>query len=209
MSTTEKDVATALLGSWPSQVASWGKSGIAAYLAEVGARGVTPHQALVALRSCEADQKFPPSAPELAALARVDPDVPIWSEAFDKIYGRGGVLCARPSYPPGGWTGDELQVAQDKLALERADGFHRLLGAFVRTQTLRRLRMLHVDDPDHGELVRKELGKDWDQFVATTDRRQIAAIASGDQRHGLRRVDPTSFLGSQTPALGQGNEAAV
>jgi hypothetical protein len=76
-----KPVATALLGSWPSQVASWGREALAAYVAELEARGVRPEAALVAIRSCPAEQKFPPSAPELAALARRDPSRPTFDEA--------------------------------------------------------------------------------------------------------------------------------
>ena len=37
------DVARVLLGSWPQQVAAWGKEGIAAYVAGgEGPRGLTP-----------------------------------------------------------------------------------------------------------------------------------------------------------------------
>ena len=50
-------VARALLGRWPNQVAQWGEEGIAAYIEELQADGLTPDVALVALRSCPATQK--------------------------------------------------------------------------------------------------------------------------------------------------------
>lgn len=161
--------------------------------------GYEPAQIASAITALVASgQVFGPTPGEIVAQIREDPDIPVWSEAYDKIYGRRGILRARPPYPSGGWTGDQLQVAQDKLGLELADEYHPLFGAFVRTQTLRRLRMLHVDDPNHGELVRKELGEDWALFIATTDRRQVAAIAAGGQRRGLRRVDPSTVINGHT-----------
>lgn len=65
-----RPVAQALLGSWPQQVTSWGREGLAAYLAELEARGISPEAALQAIRSWPAGSDFPPSAPNLAARAR-------------------------------------------------------------------------------------------------------------------------------------------
>lgn len=189
-----KAVATSLLGSWPSQVASWGPEGIAAFIAEVQARGVTPEGALTAIRSCGPDQKFPPSAPELAGLARRS-EAPriLWAEAYQLLYGRGGVFRARPKYN-GGWRDNELQVATDKLQLERAEELSPLLGAFVRSTGLRRLRTIELDDPEYGALRLKELEAEWDRFCEVNEDRDIAQIVA-PRRGSMGRVDPLAALG--------------
>ncbi|MGD0386956.1 MAG: hypothetical protein ABSB73_12590, partial [Solirubrobacteraceae bacterium] len=125
--TTWTNIAEALLGSWPDRVSEWGPQAITAYTVELRARGVTAAAALTAIRRCET--RFPPSAGQLAALARRDPSTPTATEAYTAIYGPRGVLKARPPYPEGGWAGNELQVARDQLALARADGVSPLLGA--------------------------------------------------------------------------------
>src|SRR5690242_13937852 len=90
----EVDVTTALLGTWPQHVAKWGDQGIAAYLAELAARDVTPDSAIVAIRSCPASQTYPPSAAELAALAHRDPSTPTFIEMVRLVFGSRGVLAA-------------------------------------------------------------------------------------------------------------------
>jgi len=64
----ERDVARALLGSWPGTVSAWGREGIAAYLSELEARGAHPEAVLLAIRSWP-PAEFPPSAPSLARAA--------------------------------------------------------------------------------------------------------------------------------------------
>jgi hypothetical protein len=187
-------VARALLGSWPERVGMWGEDGIAAFIEELQARGVTTGAALAAIRSCDEHQRFPPSAPELAALARRDPSAPTFAESYNAIYGPRGVLRARPPYQDGGWSGNELQAASDELALKRADQCHQLLGAFVRAYGLERLRLLEVDDPDYGEIRRKELRADFEQYVAANEHRELAALAAG-RRGSLGRLDPHAALG--------------
>ena len=61
-----KPVANALLGTWPSQVNSWGPEVLAAFCAELASRRVSPMQALLAIRSYDPDADFPPSAAKLA-----------------------------------------------------------------------------------------------------------------------------------------------
>lgn len=61
------DVSRRLLGAWPGQVAAWGRQGIEAYVEELQRRGLTPESASAALDRYSGT--FPPSAPELAALA--------------------------------------------------------------------------------------------------------------------------------------------
>lgn len=175
--TTEADVATALLGSWPSQVASWGKEGIAAYLAEVAARGVTPEQALVAIRSCPPDQEFPPAAPVLVGLARKDPSRPTFDEAYQQLYGPGGVF-----------------------------GFHRTgvtispwVEAFVADYGRDRLRMLEVDHDEYGGAKRRELRQSYEQFLEASEGRELAAIAQGHRGGGLSKFDLLSALPGHAP----------
>lgn len=167
-----RPVAKALVGSWPSQVSSWGNEAVAAYCDELAARDVTPAQALVAIRACPADQKFPPSAPELAGMARRDPSVPTFDEAYQQLYGPGGVF-----------------------------GFHRSgvtispwVQAFVADYGRDRLRLLEVDHDEYGGVKRRELRQSWEQFLETAEGRELAAIAQGRRGGGLERLDPLAAL---------------
>ena len=183
-----QQAATVLLGTRPAQVASWGREGLAAYVAELEARGLSPERAISAIRASDAE--FPPAAGRLAAKAAHDPQMPTFAEAYQLIYGRGGVLRARPHYlhPP------ITQADHDDAARRRATEFHPSIGAFIRSQGLTRLRMLHVDDPDHGELVRKQLGEQWEQFCDANDHRDLAALSTGD----LHRFDPLAALSTRS-----------
>lgn len=178
MNTDWQPVATALLGSWPSQVASWGREALAAYLAELEVRAVTPDAALVAIRSCPASQKFPPSAPELAALSHNDPDRPTPEEMYQQLYGPGGVFGTRRS---------DVTVSPWVLA-------------FVKSYGRERLRMLEVDHEDYGDLKRRELREAYGRFLAANEGRGIAAIAAGRREEGLARLDPAAVLGLKPPA---------
>ena len=105
-----------LLFSWPSQVNSWGDAVLAGYCSRLEHLGVTPDQALAAIDSCGADQTHPPSAPELAGLARNDPGAPTFDELVHALYATGGVIRPLWSYP-----GDEgMPVAADRLAGQHA-----------------------------------------------------------------------------------------
>ncbi len=59
-----RGVARVLLGSWPSQVASWGREGLAGYITELQARGVSAAETIAAIRS--SNTPFPPAAGEIA-----------------------------------------------------------------------------------------------------------------------------------------------
>lgn len=167
-----KPVATALLGSWPNQVAAWGREALVAYLGELEARGMTPEQALTALRSCPADQKFPPSAPELAGIARQDPDRPIFDAAFQQLYGPGGVF---------GFKRAGVTISPWVLA-------------FVAHAGRERLRLLEIDDPAFGGAKRSALKDSWTAFIEATDGREVAAIAAGGRRGAMGRLDPLAAL---------------
>lgn len=185
------EVGQALVGSWPSQVSMWGRDGIAAYLAELEARGVTFEAALVAIRSCGAEQKFPPSAPELAALARRDPSRPTFEEAYRLIYGAGGVLNAPVRYT-GGPIIDRDAKKEDAMRARMAD-IHPLVASFIERFGLGRLQALEIDHDVYGEANRKQLREAWDRHVEAIEGREIAAIASG-RRDGLRGFDPLQAI---------------
>lgn len=198
---TWRDVGRALLGSWPDRVAAWGEEAIAAYVEELGARGLTPERALAAIRSCPAEQRFPPSAAELLGLARHDPSTPTFVEAYRLIYGTRGVLRARPretSWPDEGERGRAYRQA----AYDRAAEMHPLVASFVVRYGVNRLRMLEVDHPDYGDLKRKDLEAAWMAHCEAMDGRDLAAIAQPPRSgEGLRQFDPLAALGAKPPAL--------
>lgn len=179
-----KPVVNALLGSWPSQVTSWGREVIAAYCQELQARGVSPERALIALRSCPADQRFPPSAPELAGLARTDPSRPTFDEMIAQLYGPGGVFgFKRSSVTISPW----VEVFVDRHGRER-------------------LRMLEIDDPTEGKWRRRELEQAWEAFLEATEGRAVHEIAARSVRGTLSRVDPLALLPQRPVGIGAGDE---
>jgi hypothetical protein len=165
------------MGSWPERVGLWGKDGIAAYLEELEARGVSAQAALIAIRSCDAGQAFPPSAPELAGLVQRDPSRPTATEAIEQIYGPGGVF---------GFKRANVTVSPWVLA-------------FVDRYGPDRLRLLEVDDDEYGALRRKELGQAYEEFLVAMEGRELHEIATGRRRQ-LGRFDPLASLGLQPPA---------
>jgi hypothetical protein len=182
-----REAATVLLGTWPQQVSGWGKSGIAAFLGQLGARGMTASEAVAAIQTC--DDRFPPSAGELAAMRSIPAltSDDVVRAIFD---GPRCVLKARPPY-----TGPilEPEKQRDKAAIERASGIDPLLGAFV-AQQLRWLRSLEVDHPEYGELNRKEARRAWSEFVTNREGRDIAALTSGRGPGELRQLNPLSAI---------------
>jgi hypothetical protein len=164
---SRRDVGRVLLGSWPSQVSSWGREGIAAYVLELQERGLTPEAAVAALRRWP--DKWPPAAGELVCGALVDPAAPTFDEMLLLV--RRAAKTAEP---------EKYLAAQ-----------HPLVGSFVARQGWDRLRTLPVDCPDWGEKTRRELREAWDRHVETGERREIAALASGG---ALRQLDPLAAL---------------
>lgn len=196
-----RDVGQVLLGSWPSQVASWGREAIAAYCAELKARGLSPDQAVIALRSVEGD--FPPSASKLAAQARVDPSLPTFDEAWvliDRVLGR-------TSMPDGAFENEgEARKAHDEAILKALDAHHPMIRSFVERQGLARLRTIQTGDPQWGEKLMADLRAAWGRHVEAIDRRQVAALTSGG-REGLRQLDPLAAIGmGERKQLGAGDE---
>jgi hypothetical protein len=190
----QRDVANALLGSWPGTIAAWGKEAFAAYLGELEARGLDAIQVLTAIRTWPSGSDFPPSAPNLAAAAIHDPSRPTFDEAFALIYGRGGVLRARPADSTFA-DAAERDRAYLQAARQRAAQLHPLIGPFVERFGIDRLRALEVDHDEYGDLKRRELRQHWEQFVEATEHRRVAAIASPRREEGLARLDPLAALG--------------
>jgi hypothetical protein len=161
-----KSVVSALLGSWPQQVAAWGREALAAYIQELQARGIDAEQALIAIRSCGGDQKFPPSAPELAALARHDPDRPTFEECYQQLYGPGGIFGIRR-------TGAVVSPWVE---------------AFADTYGRERIRMLEVEHEQYGDIKRRDLQDAYARFLEASEGRAVAQIARSG-RGGLGRLD--------------------
>lgn len=164
------DVGRALLGSWPSQVASWGREAIAAYVHELGSRGLSPDCVLKALRSIES--KFPPSVGEVVASVRFDSAQPTFDEAFELIFGRGGVIRAR-----------DPQVRLRELP--------RTVQSYVWRQGLERLGRLPLNDPQWGEKHRRDLREAWDRHIDVLERREIALIAMGHRTESMKQLSAT------------------
>lgn len=196
----QRHVGTVLLGSWPSQVAAWGREAIAAYVAELQGRGLTAEQAIGALRSCEAT--FPPSAGELFRAARVDPALPTFDEALFLI------RRAQRARATGLFTSEaQMLAAIDEAALEQLRRIaHPLVVAFAERQGMRRLASLELDDPEYGELRRRELRDAWDRHLEACDGREVAAIAAG-RRDGLQRLDPLAAIAGPARELPAGDGA--
>jgi hypothetical protein len=199
-------VATALVGSWPSQVASWGRDALAAYLAELEAREVTPEQALIAIRSCPGEQKFPPSAPELAALARQDPSLPTFTEAL--ILVRQALKAwNRPLLGDYANEADMLK-ARDRNVELVAGSVHPRVASFIGSFRLSELQRIVMDlsDDRFGMARRRDLERAWTAHCAAHDGREVAAIASG-RRGELAAFDPLRTFVGPPRQIGAGGGA--
>lgn len=155
--------------------------------------------------------RFRPSAAEILGARRRDPGRPTFEEAYQSIFGPGGVLRARPGVRRY-LDSAERKRMYDEAALTRAERLHPLIGGFVVRQGLDRLRQMPVDapgtadGPGEGHWARKELREAWDRHVDASDGRELAVLASGG-RLGLRQLDPLAALGGRdlsAPALPAG-----
>lgn len=131
---------------------------------------------------------FRPSVSELLAAARHDPSKPTFAEAYQLIYGRGGVMRAQPP-SKGITTTAEKRQAEDA----RLGEIHPLVRAFVERQGLARLATIPLSDPEWGEKHRRDLELAWTRHVEAFDGREVAALASGG-RGELARLDPLASL---------------
>ncbi len=175
-----KPVAAALLFGWPSQVNSWGDVVLAGYCSKLADRGVTPDEALAAIDSCGPEQKFPPSVPELAGMARHDPAEPTFAELVQALYGSGGVI--RPLWA---WPGERgMPAAAERLAEQ-----HELVQAFARSVGSEWLRNVDPRDGEHefAGADRRKLDAAWREFLGRHDEREVAQLTGARRRGSLRR----------------------
>ena len=144
---------------------------------------------------------FRPSVSEFLAAVRHDPSQPTFGEACRMIYGRGGVLAAKPDMS----VFTEPERAQARLA--KAHELHPLIASFVDRQTIAKLTTLHFGDPKYGEANRAALEREWNDHVQRFNDRDVAALAAGEteRTRRLERFDPMVALrGAQPVALPAG-----
>lgn len=181
-------VGRTLLGRWPEKVARWGREGLEAYCDEMAAVGVRPEAAIIALRSWE--ETWPPSGGELVGLVRRDPSLPTFEEAWVLIRRSLSKAIVKGVFKEPA----DMRRAENEAVLAALDGHHPAIRSFVERQRVDHLRNLEVDDPQWGEKRMTDLRAAWDRHIEASDRRQVAALASGD-RDGLRQLDPLASLG--------------
>lgn len=167
-----KAVANALIGSWPGTITAWGREAFSLYVGELQARGLSAEDALQAVRKWPAGSDFPPSAPNLAAAARRDPERPTFDELLAQLYGPGGVF---------GFKRSGVTISDWVLK-------------FVKRYGRERLRLLPVDDLDDGKWARRGLEQSWTAFLEATEGREVAEIAERSARGSLGRFDPAAAL---------------
>lgn len=202
-----RDIGRALLGSWPGTVNAWGREGIAAYLAELEARGLTAEQTLLAIRTWPAGSDFPPSAPNLAARALEDPSVPTFPEAMRLV--RHALRAF--NLPLKGDFSTEAQMlgARNQRVLERAEGLHPLVASFVDRMGVERLQreVGEMGDDEFGSLRRRDLERAWrEQCEAMRGRERVLLVSGRSGRGSLASVDPLAAIGVGRRALEAGNQ---
>lgn len=123
-----------------------------------------------------------PKPPEILAEVRADRDQPTWPEAYELIYGSGGLV----------------RSADPNTAAARLERAHPVLQSFVRVQTLDRLRTLPLFDPEWGGAEHRRLEQRWERHVERCEARMLEGrtldlleAPSGD---GPRRLDPLKAI---------------
>lgn len=167
-------------------------------------------EALVSL--AEEGFKFRPRPPDILRKLNADPGKPTFDEAYQLIFGRGGVLAAMTGRSTQAIYRDgERAKAGREAALARADEAHPYVGAFVRSIGLDRLRTIPVEDPEYGWARRDELKEAWDRLVLAADERVAAGRslqALGRPAGELGKLDPLGALGLR-PAVGELGEGSA
>ena len=152
---------------------------------------------------------FRPAVSEIIAEIRRDPGKPTFAEACMLIFGRGGVLRARTQVRKASWEAGERDRLDDEAGWQRAGELHPMVGAFVRSQGLDRLRSLRLDDPEYGAARRKQLAVEWEEFADANETRDVAGVVAGRSGRGeLGRVDPLCALDLPLAAMPRAEEAA-
>jgi hypothetical protein len=165
-----------------------------------------PDQAVAALRRLLLrGGRFRPSVSELLAETRSDPSMPTFDEAWLMIRralrAPGFVTAARRRFSE---TGKAFMSPKDEAKL-RAQAMedaiaptHPAVRRFVAVQGWGRLG--EACDEEWGPARLKNLRDAWGEQAHATDGREIAVLASGGGRQGLRQLDPLAGI----PQIGAG-----
>jgi hypothetical protein len=149
--------------------------------------GIEPAAASEGLRRMLfSGQRFRPSVSELIAAVREDPSTPTFEEAYQLIFGSGGVLKARAPHKALITEDDERRAVQERL-----ETVHPLVASFATRQGLSRLGSLPLEDPVWGEKHRKDLEQAWVNHCESQEHREVAALAAGG---GPKQLDPFQAL---------------
>lgn len=196
MSWTEKEWSTfcvLLDDAWPGEFTERQFSSYRALL-----EPVEPAQAGEALiRLLHSGQRFRPSVAELLSAIRSDPSQPTFAEAWVLIK-----RALKAGHVRGTFSSTAaMHRAEDKASLLLLAGSHPLVSSFAERQGVRRLKGIPFDDATWGEKHRRDLEQAWDQHVEAFEGREVASLASGEGREGLRQLDPLATFGLERKAL--------
>lgn len=195
-----------LLRTWfVSRPEDWTSDMLTGYA--VGFADFAPGQVGTALRRLRdaPGKTFLPRVSEIADAVHTDRDDPSFAEAYELLFGQGGAVRARPTAGQRFADSSDRDRATDVAILQRAVAQHELLGAFVAAVTPRRLRLLPVDDPDYGELERRRLNEEWNDFVERADARRreglplLTASLAARRELGPGKPDYLAAIGVAAP----------
>lgn len=197
----QRAVGTALLGSWPGTITSWGKEAFAAFVGQLEARGLDADAVLRAILAWPAGSPFPPSAPDLAGAARQDPTRPTFDEMLEQLE---VCLAARTAVRKGLWRDGERRAADEQAMRDRArgDDVHPSVARFIEAQGgPGRLRSLSLFDRanEYREARRRDLRSAWEEFGQADSERERFALADAGRRRlnaGPSKPDFAAMLGS-------------
>lgn len=144
-------------------------------------------------------QVFGPTPGELVQAIEGSDDRLTFIEAYSAMYD------SRPACGGRGllWTHGNKEESEHEAQLDRAYEIDPLLGAFVRSYGLERLRLLEVEHEDYGHIRKRELQEAWEQFAEANAHRDAAALVAGRRRdlgRGPRGLDPRTALPAGAPS---------
>lgn len=183
-----REVGSALVATYGDVVSRRGRPWMVGYCDEIAKRGVTPDQALDAIRSYRptpGTPDFPPSANMIASIVErhAASTAPTSDEITAALWGAGGVMHARArgSVFVGGRDMAD-RTARLEAAWKRSD----LLGRFVSTVGPDTLAAHDPRDLDAGGMNRGWLVKRWSEFCDVSRERQTARIVASARRGELQ-----------------------